>query len=329
MNLKKLLITITVPVAFIGSFTAVSSSFNLNRAVLAASKAKEKLYDKYSGKFHKVVITDEPIQVYKVHRHANSISTFTKAYKLYPGDTAYIRDRGVTWGWTIGKSYNYCSTKDCYDFDWFEPYSKYTYLDKSYFDTNFPERKIVYKLTWNQIRKLYKLRWDQQLNNSNKAEDKRWSKAHMSFINKIKPPTYELIKYHKNSYRLNRINNKKTILQYNRPNYVQLTQDISVYKIHDKSKRVYSHKLKKGSYIMITPSHSNYPWYINCSGVKDKNVYVTDKLSNDSAWFALLPNNYKIVTGTYADKDGNSVNKYENLKDYVDSVNSLNSYKNK
>lgn len=205
MNLKKLLIAITVSVAFVGNFTPVSPSFTFNRIVFATSKAKEKLYNKYSSKFHKVVINDEPIQVYRVHRHANSLPTFTKAYKLYPGDTTYIRDRGVTWGWTIGKSYNYCSIKDCYNFDWFEPYSKYTYLDKSYFDTNFPERKIVYKLTWNQICKMYKLRWNYQLNNDNKAEDKKWTKVHMNFIKKIKPPTYKLTKYHKNSYSFDRI----------------------------------------------------------------------------------------------------------------------------
>lgn len=75
---------------------------------------------KYGMRFYKVRITKKTL-VYKVHPGKYEyMNKYTKAYYLRPGKTATIRARGNVWGWTIGKSYKYCSMRDSRDYSWFK-----------------------------------------------------------------------------------------------------------------------------------------------------------------------------------------------------------------
>lgn len=73
---------------------------------------------KYTKRFYKVRITKKTL-VYRINRNKRPF-TFTKAYYLKPGQTTYIRSKAdISWGWTIGKKYKYCSTRDANDYSWF------------------------------------------------------------------------------------------------------------------------------------------------------------------------------------------------------------------
>ena len=79
---------------------------------------------------------------------------YVKAYRLKPGDTPLIRYRGVDWGWTIGKSYHYCTFTD--KFYWFDTYSKYKWVDQGLLDGSMKDEHFAYKFTWEQYCKLIK-----------------------------------------------------------------------------------------------------------------------------------------------------------------------------
>lgn len=153
MKHKFLIKTLVAVSLFVPAVNAINSFHSPIQAI----SRKEKLSIKYTKKFYRVVITDET-QVYKVHRgYDEAHNRYTKAYKLEPGDEATIQDRGIAWGWTIGKKYNYCSMRDSNSFSWFEPYAKYHYIDSSFFLNQNKETGNIVRLTWPQYKKMWRL----------------------------------------------------------------------------------------------------------------------------------------------------------------------------
>lgn len=141
-----------------------------------------KTMSKYARKFHKVVVI-EPMWVYRVYpRYPMYKAKYIKAYKLKPGDTVSIRYRGVDWGWTIGKSYKYCTLSD--GFYWFEPYQKYIWVDQSVLDGADEEERIDYKLSWKQYCTLFK----KGISTTNHPK-KLWRTTIKPLIEKWKPET--------------------------------------------------------------------------------------------------------------------------------------------
>lgn len=157
MRFKKALITITASIALIDICPAIINS----QKVEAKTQYNDKAFSKYARKFHRVLITKRT-QVYKVHRgYDEAHNRYTKAYVLKPGDFATIRDRGIAWGWTIGKSYNYCSMRDPFYFDWFDTYTKHTYIDTGLFHGAKKRTEKSYDFSWSQYCKLVKMGlWD-------------------------------------------------------------------------------------------------------------------------------------------------------------------------
>ncbi|WP_297952575.1 hypothetical protein [uncultured Lactobacillus sp.] len=158
MKYKKWLPTLVASCAF---FSFVGATDSSNSQVEATSLYTQKAYTKYANKFHKVVILKNT-QVYKVHRGKDEAhNIYIKAYMLHPGDVATIRDRGVAWGWTIGKKYNYCSMRDPFSFSWFDTYQRHYYIDYGLFHGAKKRVNKSYTFTWNQYCKLVKMgMWD-------------------------------------------------------------------------------------------------------------------------------------------------------------------------
>lgn len=168
----------------------ISASLMLTSTFVAASPSQtveavsQKTYTKYSRKFNKVVAL-KPMQVYKVHPGKYACyNRYTKAYVLHPGDTAWVRHRGVDWGWTVGKSYRYCILKD--NFSWFEGYEKYEWIDKGLLDGSMKDEHFSYKFTWKQFCKLCSLN---VLNNDYFVTKKDWRTKIRPLIEKWKPET--------------------------------------------------------------------------------------------------------------------------------------------
>lgn len=137
----------------------VTESFVNNTSAYAAPKMthRQKLFSKYAKKFHKVIVLQKT-QVYKVHPGPyEAANNYTKAYTLKPGDVTYIRDRGVSWSWTVGKSYRYCIfSRDSFNFDWFIDYDKEIWIPVGYFSKTPKETKKCYHFTGKQEAKLAK-----------------------------------------------------------------------------------------------------------------------------------------------------------------------------
>lgn len=176
----KFLITALATVSLLGAGTVSTLS---HPQTVEASSNKIKLFSKYAKDFHRVVIT-ERTQVYKVHRGKDEAhNRYTKAYVLKPGDTATIRDRGIAWGWTIGKSYNYCSMRDSFSFNWFDTYSKKVYIDKGLFTGSSKRVGKAYTFTWKQYCHLCKLGiWSKDVN-----DKKAWNRIN-KYVKSIHAP---------------------------------------------------------------------------------------------------------------------------------------------
>ncbi|MFR4967955.1 MAG: hypothetical protein ACLUDD_05045 [Lactobacillus kalixensis] len=111
-------------------------------------------YTKYSKKFHKVIVTKKTA-VYRIVRGKYGyLNRYVKAYTLMPGDVTTVRHRGIEWGWTVGKSYKYCTLKD--SFSWFDEYLDTYYFDTNIFDNKMSESHKAYKLNNSQYRQLLK-----------------------------------------------------------------------------------------------------------------------------------------------------------------------------
>lgn len=164
MNFKKTFITLTASLTLASVCPAIINS----QKVEAQTHYSDKEFLKYAKKFHKVVIIDRT-QVYKVHRGYDEVhNRYTKAYVLNPGDVATIRDRGIAWGWTIGKKYNYCSMRDPYNFKWFDTYSKHKYIDVSAFK-HVKHGTQYYQFTWPQYVRLCKMNFWESTSSERKA----------------------------------------------------------------------------------------------------------------------------------------------------------------
>lgn len=177
MDFKKTLITLTASLTLASTCPAIINS----QRVEAKTQYNEKEFLKYAKRFHKVVIIDRT-QVYKVHRgYDEAHNRYTKAYVLKPGDVANIRARGIAWGWTIGKKYNYCSLRDAYKFGWFDTYSKHKYIDVSAFK-HVKYGTQYYEFTWPQYVRLCKMNlWE-----ATKSE----KKAINRYVKSINPKIY-------------------------------------------------------------------------------------------------------------------------------------------
>ncbi len=69
--------------------------------------------------FIKVKITKKTAYYKVIMGHDEAHNKYKKMGYLKPGQIVYVRGRGVVWGWTIGKKYNYCSFRNSYDYSWF------------------------------------------------------------------------------------------------------------------------------------------------------------------------------------------------------------------
>lgn len=175
MKSKKALNILVASIALVGFTNEIFQP----QTVEARPHYNEKAYLKYSKNFHKVVVL-KSTQVYKVHRgYDEAHNKYTKAYVLKPGDITTIRDRGIAWGWTIGKKYGYCSMRDPYSFSWFDTYQKHYYIDTGLFHGAKKRAGKSYEFTWRQYCKLVKMgMWD--------LMNQPYGSAHNKIIKQIK-----------------------------------------------------------------------------------------------------------------------------------------------
>lgn len=146
-NLLKALTSASVGIMLFSGFSVATAP------VVHAVTAKT--ISKYARNYHRVVVT-KPTWVYRVKlANPRAYNKYYKAYRLMPGDTALIQYRGVEWGWNVGKSHRYCTLTD--SFSWFEPYSKYTWIDKGLLDNTLKDEHLSYRFNWKQYRKLVSL----------------------------------------------------------------------------------------------------------------------------------------------------------------------------
>lgn len=127
-------------------------------ASVPTQTAQAKYHDpyKYDKHFYHVLIL-ERTKVYRIHYgRAMCYNRYHRVRDLRPGQMAWIRNKGgIDWSWSIGRGYHYCNfSRDSKDYDWFEPYHKYEYVDKEVIDNANHEEHKVYRFTWRQFCKI-------------------------------------------------------------------------------------------------------------------------------------------------------------------------------
>ena len=111
---KKLLISALASIALLSSTGVALTSIKPNDV-----QATKMPNQKYIKRFYKVRITKKTAYYKVIRGRDEAHNKYKKMGYLKPGQIVYVRGRGVVWGWTIGKKYNYCSFRSSFNYSWF------------------------------------------------------------------------------------------------------------------------------------------------------------------------------------------------------------------